>query len=158
MRRMLLVVAHSAEAPADIRGKALVAAARLHTDGAAPACESMLDARDEELRATAVKALVDLQAWAPIKKLVLAADTPAAIKTAALERASDTVAGSLALLRLIDEGNLPDEVRKSVVSRATRHVDAGIRVLYERFIPRGGSSQTAGRGHQAGTDPGNDRR
>ncbi len=85
--------------------------------------------------ATAVKALVDLQAWAPIKKLVQSADAPAALKTIALERASDSVAGSLALLRLIDEGNLSDEMRKAVVSRATRHVDAGIRVLYERFIP-----------------------
>jgi putative membrane-bound dehydrogenase-like protein len=141
---MLLVVAHTADASADIRGQALAAAARLHTEGAVAACESLLTAKDEALRTRAVKSLVDLQAWSPIKKLVLAADTPPQLKTLALEKTSDTVAGSLVLLRLIDEGNLSEEMRKAVLARTTRHVDVGIRALYERFIPEADRPQRLG--------------
>ena len=132
---MLLVVAHAASVPADARAKALAAAARLHTSGAATACESLLAAKDEGLRTAAVRALVDLQSWAPVKKLILAADTPPALRQTALERTSDSVGGSLVLLRLIEDGNLPDDVRQAIIARTTKHVDAGIRVLYERFIP-----------------------
>ncbi|HVU87882.1 MAG TPA: PVC-type heme-binding CxxCH protein [Pirellulales bacterium] len=134
---MLLVVAHAASVPSDARAKALAAAARLNTAGAATACEALLTAKDEGLRTTAARALVDLQAWAPIKKLILAPDTPPALRQTALERTSDSVGGSLVLLKLIEDGKLPDDVRQAIIARTTRHVDAGIRVLYERFIPEG---------------------
>ncbi len=141
---MLLVVAHAASVPADARAKALAAAAHLHTAGAATACESLLAAKDEGLRTTAARALVDLQAWLPVKKLILASDTPPALRQATLERASDSVGGSLVLLRLIEDGNLPDDVRQAILARTTRHVDTGIRVLYERFIPEADRPQRLG--------------
>jgi len=141
---MLLVVAHSADLPPEVRGKALAAAARLKAEGAAAACEALLAADDESLRGVAIKALVDLQAWAPAKKLLADPATPVAVKNLVIERASDSVAGSLVLLRLIDEGTLSDEMRSAVVARTTKHVDAGIRVLYERFIPEKDRPQRLG--------------
>jgi putative heme-binding domain-containing protein len=132
---MLLVVAHSADLPVDARSRALAAAAKLSAEGASAACEAMLADSDEELRTTAARALVDLQAWGPVKKLLASADVPPALKTIVVERASDSVAGSLVLLRLIEEGVLADDMRASVIARSTKHVDAGIRVLYERFVP-----------------------
>jgi putative membrane-bound dehydrogenase-like protein len=132
---MLLVVAHAADLPVDARSRALTAAAKLDTEGAAAACEAMLAAGDKELRTTAARALVDLQAWPAVKKLLAAAATPQALKSVVVERASDSVAGSLVMLRLMDEGVLNDEMRKTVIARSTKHVDTGIRVLYERFVP-----------------------
>ena len=141
---MLLLVAHAADSSAEVRGRALAAAAHLKAEGAAASCEALLAAGDDSLRGVAVKALVDLQAWAPIKKLLADPATPAAMKDLAIERTSDSVAGSLVLLRLIDDGALSDDMRKTVVARTTKHVDAGIRVLYERFIPEKERPKTLG--------------
>jgi putative membrane-bound dehydrogenase-like protein len=132
---MLLVVAYDVELPGEIRARALAAAARLGTEGAIAASESVLRESNAELRAAATKALVELQAWGPVKALLTSAETPTALKTVLIERATDSVAGSLVLLRLIEEGALPDELRATVIARTTRHVDTGVRILYERFVP-----------------------
>ncbi|MBI2826859.1 MAG: c-type cytochrome [Planctomycetia bacterium] len=131
----MLVLAHSRDLAGDVRARAIQVAAHLRTEGVAAACETLVSQNGEPLCTAALEALVEMQSWAAVKKMLASADTPDAQKAAAIKRSMASVAGSLVLLRLIDEGVLSEELRTDVIAQATKHADSNIRVLYERFVP-----------------------
>ena len=91
---MLLVVVHSADLPIEDRAKALAAAAKLGTDGAIPTCETLVASREQQLRTTAARALVDLQAWPAVKRLLVSPTVSPGLKKLVVERASDSAGGA----------------------------------------------------------------
>ena len=54
---------------------------------------------------------------------------------AATDRLIESTPGALVLLRLIDAGELADDLKQPVLAKAQTHPDANIRVLYEKYIP-----------------------
>ena len=41
----------------------------------------------------------------------------------------------MVLLRLIDENQLPADLKQAVIAKAMAHPDSNVRVLYEKFVP-----------------------
>lgn len=131
----LLAIAGAEEEPVLTRRSALRAAVKLDDDDAIALCLALVNCKQAALRQAAVEGLVDLQAWPEVKKLFASSDTPAALKAAAANRAMETAAGALVMLRMIDEGTLPQDLRDGAIAAATKHADTNLRILFERFIP-----------------------
>jgi putative heme-binding domain-containing protein len=56
-------------------------------------------------------------------------------RRAALDRLLASTPSALLLLRALDEGRLPEPVRREVLAAAMAHSDSQIRDLFERFVP-----------------------
>jgi putative membrane-bound dehydrogenase-like protein len=132
---LLLETARADALPVLLRRSALRAAVKLDDDEATPLCASLVECKHAALRQAAVEGLVDLQAWPAVKKLFTSDDTPAALKEAAANRAMESAGGALVMLRLIEEGALPQNLREGAIAAATKHADTNLRILFERFIP-----------------------
>jgi putative heme-binding domain-containing protein len=76
-----------------------------------------------------------LQDIRTLRELLAGDRYPAELRAAAAARLVDSTGGALVLLRLIDENQLADTVKQSVLAKATTHPDVNIRLLYEKFIP-----------------------
>jgi len=95
----------------------------------------MLTEREPSLREAAAESLVDAQAWPSMKRLFASDKYDAALKRTAAARAMESAPGALVLLRMLDESALSEDLRRDVLSLATKHPDTNVRILYERFIP-----------------------
>ena len=60
--------------------------------------------------------------------------TPAA-RAQAINSLTSSTRGALALLRLVDDGGLPDPVRSEIVALTKNHAASEVRDLFERFVP-----------------------
>jgi putative membrane-bound dehydrogenase-like protein len=140
----VLALAGDVKTPAETRRKAVDVAAQLRLTNAPAALEPLLAAGDTGLRRAALAALVDLQDWPRVKKLLSAGGSSSDVQSQAVERLMSTSAGALVLLRLIDEKGVPDAVRDSSIAKATAHPDSNVRVLFEKFIPEGQRPQRLG--------------
>jgi putative membrane-bound dehydrogenase-like protein len=130
-----LVAAPQDAVPPDVRLEAIAAAVRIRLPETAAALQRLLDNPDARLQQAALDGLVDLQQMRVLRELLAAGTLPATLQTRAVNRLLESTPGALALLRLIDERALPQDVQQSVIAAATRHPDANVRLLYERFIP-----------------------
>ena len=140
----LLSIAGRKDIPVGERGKALQGATRFGAAGATAACEAILGERQEALRIAALKALIDVQAWGPVKKVLQSPDASPKLKTVAAEHAVDSVAGAVMMLQLLDGGELSDDLRSAVLLRAAKHADTSVRALFERFVPAADRPQKLG--------------
>ncbi|HEV3005779.1 MAG TPA: HEAT repeat domain-containing protein, partial [Pirellulales bacterium] len=131
----VLALADNDNTPVENRRKAVEVAAQLRLPHAPSVLEGLLAAGDLGLRQAALAALVDLQNWPRVKKVLLADGSSPEVQSQAVERLMSTSAGALVLLRLIDEKAVAEVVRRSAIERATVHPDSNVRVLFEKFIP-----------------------
>jgi len=132
---VLLETARAEDLPVLLRRSALRAAVKLDDDEVTPLCVALVGCKHAALRQAAVEGLVDLQAWPAVKKLFTSDDTPSALKEAAANRAMESAGGALVMLRMIEEGSLPQDLREGAIAAATKHADTNLRILFERFIP-----------------------
>ncbi len=95
----------------------------------------MLDDADPAVRDAALRAVVDVQdVRTPARGVSGDRFSPQA-RAAAVERLVDSAGGALVLLRLIDENQLPADLKQAVIAKAMAHPDLNVRVLYEKFVP-----------------------
>lgn len=145
----VVALATSTDAPTDSRRRAIEIAAALRPEGIAAALAPLLDDRDPAVRRAAAVALVDLQDWPTIEKLLAngsasESETDAETRRAAVERLTASTGGALWLLRAIDANKLDDRLRSTTIARAVTHPDANVRTLFERFLPEGERPQRLG--------------
>jgi putative heme-binding domain-containing protein len=131
----LLAAAEYTLAPAPQRANVIRVAVNLKPKNVVPVLRKLLDDPQAEVAAAALWGLVDLQDLHSLREVLARDAVPLKMRRAAVERAVDSTAGAILLLRLIDEDKLSAELRDAVVAKATEHPDANIRVLYEKFVP-----------------------
>jgi len=131
----VLALAASDKAPLEARRKAVEVAAQLRLAQAPAVLARVLADGDTHLRKAALAALVDLQDWSSVKKIMAPQGASPDVQSQAVDSLMSSSTGALVLLRLIDEKGVPEEVRSSAIAKATAHPDSNIRVLYEKFIP-----------------------
>jgi putative membrane-bound dehydrogenase-like protein len=144
----VLGLAQSPDIVQNVRERAIQVAAQIRAAKARETFEQLL-ATGGPIGKSAFAGIVDLQDWAAVKKVLLADGSSAGsvsadFQTDAVNRLMSTTAGALVLLRWVDDKSLPENLRKSVIAKATKHPDANVRVLYERFIPEDQRPQRLG--------------
>ncbi len=140
----VLALAAADQQSSEARCKAIAAAAQLRVGGASAALEQLTTAKDALVRKAAAAALVELQDWAAVKKLLDKSSSAADVQAEAVQRLMSSTAGALVMLRAIDEKSVPEAAAKSAIALATRHPDSNIRVLFEKFIPEADRPQRLG--------------
>ncbi|MCL6501938.1 MAG: c-type cytochrome [Pirellulales bacterium] len=103
-------------------------------DGAEEALLDLVRTGGSAVRTASLAALVDLQLWRAVQPL-LAGGLAEAERTTLLERMMAASGGALVVLRWLDRGELPADLREPAIALAETHPDANVRVLFERFIP-----------------------
>ncbi|HVX10859.1 MAG TPA: PVC-type heme-binding CxxCH protein [Pirellulales bacterium] len=131
----VLALAADATADNEVRQKAIEATVQLHAPGAGPALEKLLADSNPPVRQAALAALIDLQDWAAVRRVLNDARVDREAKVKATEQLVSSIAGALAMLRWIDSKTVPEELRKVAIAKAANHPDSNVRVLYEKFIP-----------------------
>ncbi|HQU47434.1 MAG TPA: HEAT repeat domain-containing protein, partial [Pirellulales bacterium] len=131
----VLALAADVKADQEVRQKAIETAARLHAPGAGQALEKLLADSDAVVRQAALSALVELQDWNAVKRVLSDRGVADDVKTRAIDQLVSSVGGALVVLRWIDAQTLSEALRKAAIAKAANHPDSNVRVLYERFIP-----------------------
>ena len=131
----VLALAGDRQAEREVRQKAIETAALLQVEGAGQAIEKLLADSDVAVRETALAALIDLQDWNAVKRVLSDKRVADVVKAKAVDQLTSSPAGALVLLRWIDAGSIAGPLRDAAVANAARHPDSNVRVLYERFIP-----------------------
>lgn len=131
----VLALAADEMASVEARQKAIEVAAALRAEQAPQTFEKLLHSKEATLRQAALAAVIDLQDWPAVKRVLSSPRTPASVKQSAVDRLIDSSAGALVLLRWIDAKQLADSLRGQAIAKAAHHPDSNIRVLYEKFIP-----------------------
>jgi putative membrane-bound dehydrogenase-like protein len=140
----VLALAASDQQSAEARCKAIGAAAQLRVGGASAALQRLTAANDASVRKAAAVALVELQDWAAVKKLLDKSSSAADVQAEVVQKLMSSTAGALVMLRAIDEKSVSEAAAKNAIALATRHPDSNIRVLYEKFIPEADRPQRLG--------------
>jgi putative membrane-bound dehydrogenase-like protein len=117
------------------REQAIKVAARLKPQGIAEALRSLLSNRDPAIARGALAGLVEVQDIRALREVLCGDSFPPEVRRSTAERLVDSSGGAIVLLRLIDENELPSELKQCVIAKAVAHADSNVRVLYEKFIP-----------------------
>ena len=131
----VLALAADRQAAQQVRQKATESASVLHLKGAGEAIEKLLTDPDAVVRQSALTALIDLQNWNAVKRVLSDSGVADAVKAKAVDQLVSSPAGALVLLRWIDARSLTEPLAKAAIAKAANHPDSNVRVLYERFIP-----------------------
>jgi putative membrane-bound dehydrogenase-like protein len=131
----VLALAADVKAGQEVRQKAIETAAGLHPPGAGQALEKLLADGDAVVQQAALAALIELQDWSAVKRVLNDPAVAADVKAKAVDQLMSSVAGALVVLRWIDAKTLPEGLQTAAVAKAANHPDSNVRVLYERFIP-----------------------
>ncbi len=73
--------------------------------------------------------------WREAMKVLLAETAPADARTKAIDQLLTSTAGSLRLLGALDNPALSKTVQTEAIARGTKHTEAHVRDLFERFLP-----------------------
>jgi len=138
----VLAMAKNASLPPDVRSGAIAVATRLKPKEIGPALRALL--ADPQVSSAALAGLVDLQDARTLRELLSSDTLTAEQRRQVSERLIDSTSGAVLLLRLIDEDQLPAELKQMVVAKAASHADANVRVLYEKYIPADQRPKTLG--------------
>jgi putative membrane-bound dehydrogenase-like protein len=117
------------------REQSIHVVARLNPVGTADALRGLLLNQDPAIARAALAGLVELQDIRALREVLCGDRFPAEVRRSTAERLVDSTGGAIVLLRLIDEDELPAELKQCVIAKAASHADSNVRVLYEKFIP-----------------------
>ncbi len=132
----VLALAQATDLDAAARAQAIDAVARLRRPGAAAAALfPLLSDPQPKVVHAAMQGLVELQDIRSLREILAGEKFSAEMRRTTADLLVDSVGGAIVLLRLIDENQLPDGLKQSVVAKAVAHPDSNVRVLYEKFIP-----------------------
>jgi putative membrane-bound dehydrogenase-like protein len=131
----VLAIAQDAQLTPTQRKEAIRTAAHLQPKGAAEAFQKLLADPQSDVAGAALSGLVDLQDIRSLREILGGNSFAGDVRRKAAERLVDSTPGAILLLRLIDEGQLADDLKQAVLAKAVAHPDANVRVLYEKFIP-----------------------
>ena len=131
----VLTLANSASVDPAVREQAIGVAARLKSDRTLPELRTLLNDPQPAVAAAALQGLIALQDIRSLREILAGDRFPGEVRRRTAEQLVDSVGGAIVLLRLIDENQLPADLKQTVVSKATTHPDLNVRVLYEKFIP-----------------------
>ncbi|MEX0977401.1 MAG: PVC-type heme-binding CxxCH protein [Pirellulales bacterium] len=131
----VLAVARSASLDPTTREQAVDVAARLKSEGAAAALRQLVRDPEPAVAGAALRGLVDLQDIRSLREIISSDKFTPDARRRAVEQAVETTSGAILLLKLIDDDQLPDELKDSVLAKATMHPDSNVRGLYEKFVP-----------------------
>ncbi len=131
----VLAIAASKDFDAPTRVAAIEVAADLKPPNIAAALRALLDDSDPAVRDAALRAVVDVQDARTLREVLSSDRFSPSARAAAVERLVDSAGGALVLLRLIDEDQLPADLKQLAIAKAAAHADLNVRVLYEKFIP-----------------------
>ena len=131
----VLALAQTADLDTGVREQAIGVAARLQPPGIAAALRGLLSDPNPAVAKAVLRGIVDVQDIRTLREILSGDTFSPDMRRSAAARLVDTVGGAIVLLRLIDENQLPSDLKQSVVAKAVAHPDSNIRVLYEKFIP-----------------------
>ncbi len=131
----VLALAQDAKLTVSDRKAAIAVVAHLQPKGGSDALRNMLADADPGVARAALNGLVDLQDIRSLREIFASSSSSAATRQAAAERLVESTPGAILLVRLIDEDELPADLKQAVLVKAVAHPDANVRVLYEKFIP-----------------------
>jgi putative heme-binding domain-containing protein len=128
----------------ELRAEAIAVAVSLRLDDLAGMLIEQLAGGSPAVREAIVDALVDLQDARALRGLLADGAADDALQARAVERLMTSTGGAIVLLRLVDSAELPAALQERAVALAEGHVDANVRVLFERFIPEDRRPQRLG--------------
>lgn len=137
-------VLYNAAASRADRLAAIDSATQLGLDDVAPQLALLVAGDDEQLRTSALKALVVLRDTKELGALFAAPASSAALKQQAADLLMTSSDGALFLLRLIDTKKLDQKLTSRVVAAAVQHPDVNVRLLFEKFTPADQRPKTLG--------------
>lgn len=117
------------------REQAIKVASRLKPEGVTEVLRSLLSNREPAVARGALAGLVEVQDIRALREVLCGDAFPPEVRRSAAERLVDSTGGAIVLLRLIDENELPNDLKQCVIAKAVAHDDSNVRVLYEKFIP-----------------------
>jgi putative heme-binding domain-containing protein len=120
--------------------------AQLHPAGAAAVLSGLLGDENKQVAQAALDGLIAVQDIRSLREILCEDRFPQALRQSTAKRLADSVGGALVLLRMIDEQQLPEDLKAIVIAKAVAHPDANIRVLYEKFLPEDQRPQKLGKG------------
>ena len=135
LEREVLKLTETPDEPLEVRTAAIAAAAQVASVPAATILERLLNDRDPKIQVAALKGLVKSENWSTMRKLLTENRVSAQVQRNAVQEMLGSTAGALMLYRLLDDSSLPSDLRGPLVERASRHADANVRTLFDRFIP-----------------------
>ena len=128
-----------ATAPAATRIAAIRTTIQLaKSDAKVEFLRKLLNDPQSTVREAALTALVvDLQDLKTATSVLRdkADDFPSATRTAVATMSLNTPGGAGMLSKLVEEGDLPADLKQLVITKAVEHPDANVRALFERFVP-----------------------
>ncbi len=131
----VLKLAQSSDIDSSVREQAIGAAAKLKPPGISAALGTLLADSNPSVAKAALRGIVDVQDIRMLREILAGEQFPASHRKNAAERLVDSTGGAIVLLRLIDENQLPADLKQLVVAKALSHPDSNVRVLYEKFMP-----------------------
>jgi putative membrane-bound dehydrogenase-like protein len=131
----LLPLARSADLDPSVRALAVEVAARLKPRSVSTVLRGLLADPEPAVASAALAALVDVQDIRALREILAGDAYSPQLRQKAVERLVDSTGGALVLLRLIDENQLPSDLKQTVIDKAMTHPDSNVRVLYEKFVP-----------------------
>ena len=142
----VLSLATGRELNTEQRQQALAVLTRLRPKGTTDLMRGLVTDSDPAIARAALNGLVDLQDATSLRQILGNDAFPAEVRRAATDRLIESTPGAILLLRLIDEDQLPADLKAAVLAKATSHPDANVRVLYEKFIPEDQRTKKLGSG------------
>jgi putative membrane-bound dehydrogenase-like protein len=131
----LLKLIADASQPADVRRAAMRSGVQLRSENLRESLQGVLSSPEVSLHEDAMRALVDLQDWEAFRTLLIGKEHSIEERAALTDRLMTSTSGAYYMLRMLDEQELPDDLREQVLKLATVHPDINVRILYEKYIP-----------------------
>jgi putative heme-binding domain-containing protein len=131
-------LACSTDVRPEVRKAAIDAAMQLNSPQIDQQLRKLLDDSSSAIRESALLGLIDRQDWKTVRDVLTNADDKRfspKMRTAAIDRLFNSTGGALLLLKLIEEKQIGGDVKDRIVSKAVKHPDANVRIIYEQFIP-----------------------
>ncbi len=119
--------------------------AQLHPADAAAVLTGLLADQNKQVAQAALAGLVNVQDIRALRDILCTERFDDTIRQSTAKRLADSVGGALVLLKLIDDNQLPDDLRSIAIAKAVSHPDANVRVLYEKFLPEDQRPQKLGK-------------
>ncbi len=119
-------------------------AVSLRLDGLGKVLTEHVRSKEPTVALAALDGLVMLQEASALRTLLAGDQLSAGLKNRAVSSMIDSTGGALILLRLIGDDQLPKEQKQAVIAKATKHPDANVRALFEKFIPAGQRAERLG--------------
>lgn len=131
----VLAIAASPAAELETRRQAIRVYSQLLGPDASVGLRGLGKDSSAELREAATDALVDLQDPTTLREFLVDEGRSGPERRRWIRRLMSTGGGPWVAFRLLEQNQLPADVRERVIAAAGEHPDAAVRALYEQFIP-----------------------